>query len=77
MYNPCFECLNRYGKQYTEECDSTCEYAYQLSKLKPYGGIDEAVRVMKGDAVPVNLLKRENIDWTYAIVSKIRDELNK
>jgi hypothetical protein len=32
---------------------------------------------MKGDAVPVNLLKRENIDWTYAIVSKIRDELNK
>lgn len=77
MYNPCFECLNRYGKQYTEECDSTCEYAYQLSKLKPYGGIDEAVRVMKGDAVPVNLLKRENIDWTYAIVSTIRDELNK
>lgn len=77
MYNPCFECLNRYGKQYTEECDSTCEYAYQLSKLKPYGGIDEAVRVMKGDAVPVNLLKRENIDWTYAIVSTIRNELNK
>ena len=77
MYNPCFECLNRYGKQYTEECDSTCEYAYQLSKLKPYGGIDEAVRVMKGDAVPVNLLKRETIDWTYAIVSKIRDDLNK
>ena len=77
MYNPCFECLNRYGKQYTEECDNTCEYAYQLSKLKPYGGIDEAVRVMKGDAVPVNLLKRENIDWTYAIVSTIRNELNK
>jgi hypothetical protein len=69
--------MNRYGKQYTEECDSTCDYAYQLSKLKPYGGIDEAVRVMKGDAVPVNLLKRENIDWTYAIVSAIRDELNK
>ena len=77
MYSPCLECVNRYGKQYTEEYDSTCEYAYQLSKLKPYGGIDEAVRVMKGDAVPVNLLKRENIDWTYAIVSKIRDELNK
>lgn len=27
MYSPCFECLNRYGKQYTKECDSTCEYA--------------------------------------------------
>lgn len=41
MYNPCFERQNRYGKQYTEECDSTYEYANQLSKLKPYGGVDE------------------------------------
>ena len=27
MYNPCFECLNRYGKEYAEECENTCDYA--------------------------------------------------
>ena len=53
MYNPCFECFNRYGKSYTEECDTTCQYAYELSKLKPYGGIDEVVKVMKGESFPL------------------------
>lgn len=75
MYSPCSNCLNRYGHSYTEECDNTCDYAYQLSKLKPYGGIDEAVKVMKGEAIPVALLKKENIDWTYAIVRNIKDML--
>jgi hypothetical protein len=28
MFNPCIEhCYARYGKQYSEECDSTCAYA--------------------------------------------------
>lgn len=28
MFNPCYEhCYLRYGKQYTEECDTTCDYA--------------------------------------------------
>lgn len=27
MYNPCFECLNRYGRKYTEKCMYDCEYA--------------------------------------------------
>ena len=27
IYNPCFECLNRYGREYTERCDKTCDYA--------------------------------------------------
>lgn len=33
MYNPCFECLNRYGKQYTEECNNTCEYAVAVKLI--------------------------------------------
>lgn len=33
MYNPCFECLNRYGKQYSEECDNTCEYAVAVKYI--------------------------------------------
>jgi hypothetical protein len=75
MYNPCFECLNRYGKQYTEECDNTCEYAHALSKLKPYGGVDEVIKCMKGDAIPVALLYEDKIDWTYHIVCWAKKEL--
>ena len=77
MYNPCFEYMNRYGKEYTEECDNTCEYAYALSKLKPYGSIDEVVRVMKGEAIPVALLQRENIDFTYHAVCWAKEEIEK
>lgn len=33
MYSPCFECMNRYGRQYTEECDSTCEYAVAVKVI--------------------------------------------
>ena len=73
MYNPCFECYNRYGHSYTEECDSTCEYAYELNKLKPYGGIDEAVKVMKGDVIPLVLVDKEHIDSTYRFVCAAKD----
>lgn len=28
LFNPCLEyCQNHFGKQYTSECDSTCEFA--------------------------------------------------
>ena len=28
LFNPCYDyCYLKYGKQYTEECDSTCDYA--------------------------------------------------
>lgn len=29
-YNPCFECLNRYNRQYSEECDNDCAYAHAV-----------------------------------------------
>lgn len=29
-YNPCLECFNRYGKQYSEDCNNTCDYAYAV-----------------------------------------------
>ena len=73
MYSPCWECWNRYGKQYTEECDSKCDYAYQLSKLKPYGGIDKAVEVMKGNEFPFVFVDKEHIDFTYRIVCAAKD----
>lgn len=67
MYNPCFECMNRYGRQYTEECDNKCDYA--LSKLKAYGGIDEVLSVMRGERIPIAMLDKEHIDDTFRIVS--------
>ena len=30
MYSPCVECLNRYGRKYTKECDDFCEYAKEV-----------------------------------------------
>ena len=69
MYNPCFECMNRYGKQYTEECDNKCDYANALSKLKAYGGIDEVLEVMRGERIPIAMIDEEHINDTFRIVS--------
>lgn len=74
MYNPCAECFNRYGRSYSEECDNTCEYANALSKLKPYGGIDEADEVMRGDKFPIIFLDKEHIDSIYQIVCAAKKE---
>lgn len=35
MFNPCFEhCYVKYGKQYSEKCDSKCEYAKLAKELE-------------------------------------------
>ena len=68
MYSPCFECMNRYGRQYTEECDSKCDYANVMSKLKAYGGIEEVLKCMDGKAVPIAMLNEENIESVYRVV---------
>lgn len=34
MRNPCFECKNRYGKDYSIECDDTCDYAKLIKGIK-------------------------------------------
>ena len=37
MYSPCFECMNRYNRQYTEECDTDCDYAYAVKRDRDIG----------------------------------------
>jgi hypothetical protein len=69
MHSPCFECLNRYGHSYSEACDSTCEYANIISKLKPYGSVDEIVEILKGNKFPVVFLDKDHIDSTITIVN--------
>lgn len=73
MYNPCFDCLNRYGRSYTEECDNTCEYAHVLSKLKPFGSVDDIVKVMKGESFPLVFVDDEHIDFTYKLVCAVKE----
>ena len=29
-YSPCLECLNRYKRQYSKDCDDTCDYAHAV-----------------------------------------------
>ena len=69
MYNPCFECMNRYGKQYTEECDNKCDYANVMFQLKSYGGLEEVLSVMRGERIPITMLDKEHIEDTFRIVS--------
>lgn len=45
MQSPCMMCYIR-GAEYTPECDSRCEHAYIVSKLRPYGGIDEVMKIL-------------------------------
>ena len=69
MYNPCFECMNRYGRQYTEECDNKCDYANVMFQLKSYGGLEEVLSVMRGERIPIAMIDKEHIDDTFRIVS--------
>lgn len=68
-YNPCIECANRYGREYSEKCDQICEYANFVSKLKPYGEIDEIISVMRGERIPLTMLDKEHIEDTFRIVN--------
>lgn len=34
MYEPCWECRQRYGRDYSKECDDNCGYASEVKMLK-------------------------------------------
>ena len=55
MYSPCFECLNRYGKQYSEECDNTCEYAVAVKYI---GELQDEIKSLQD--IIEDLKKRDN-----------------
>ena len=71
MYNPCWECFNKYGHGYNENCK--CQYAEILKLLDSYGGIDSIAKVMKGDSFPIVFIDKEHIDRTYKIVCAAKD----
>ena len=50
MYFPCFECLNRYNREYTEECDEICMYAKAIKeKDTVIQGYREIVKMLLKD----------------------------
>lgn len=71
MYNPYWECFNRYGHSYDENCK--CQYAKILKLLDSYGRINTVVKVMKGDSFPIVFIDKEHIDRTYKIVCAAKD----
>ena len=71
MYNPCWECFNRYGHSYNENCK--CQYAEILNLLETYGGIDSIIKIMKGDSFPIVFIDKEHIDRTYKLVCAAKD----
>lgn len=75
MYSPCFDCMNRRGHSYTEDCDNTCEYANVLSRLKPYGSIEEIEAMLKGDRFPLVFLDKDHVEGTYLIAKAAKEGL--
>ena len=76
LHSPCFNCANRYGGAwYTSECDNTCEYANVISKLKPYGTVDEIVEILKGDRFPTVFVDKDHIEFTSKIVEAAKEGL--
>lgn len=45
MYNPCWECFNRYGHSYDENCK--CQYAEILKLLDSYDRTDTVIKEVK------------------------------
>ena len=33
LHNPCFECKNHYGREYSAACDKTCIFAKSVKEL--------------------------------------------
>jgi hypothetical protein len=73
--------MNRRGHSYTEECDNTCEYANVLSRLKPYGSIEEIEAMLKGDRfplvfiVPLVFIDKDHVEGTYLIAKAAKEGL--
>lgn len=76
MYSPCFECMNRYGKQYSEECDNTCEYAVAVKFI---GELQNEIKVLQ-DKIALAALKEQesrnyNPKLTLEDLQKLNDRL--
>ena len=73
MYIPCEECFRRYQREYTEECDNTCDYARITKEYKEY----TKSKVLDRQIVDINALICRLEVGVDALNSIAVDALNK
>ena len=69
-YNPCFECLNRYGRQYSKECDEFCDYA-RILKIRD-DNIRDLERIIINKDAKLEKLNRD-LEWAYQFICKLKE----
>lgn len=69
-YNPCFECLNRYGRQYSKECDEFCDYA-RILKIRD-DNIRDLERIIINKDTKLEKLNRD-LEWAYQFICKLKE----
>ena len=48
LFNPCVEhCYNRYGRQYSSDCDDKCEYAKVVKEKKLLEEMDRFIKTLE------------------------------
>lgn len=76
MFNPCVEhCYNRYGKQYSSDCDDKCEFAKEIKEKRILGEksnkYDEIIKQINITVNSKNEYTSPNTIRTYVNLSNI------
>ena len=76
-YSPCFECLNRYGRQYSKECDEFCDYAHSIKLrdivIKDLEKIVSNAESKLEEEKARTLKLSYNLDWAYQFICKLKE----
>ena len=66
LFIPCYEhCFLRYGKQYTKDCDDTCDYAKVIKENKLKNEIIDFL---------LEMLEEEHMDLRSTAIGMIKEE---
>ena len=69
-YNPCLECLNRYNRQYSKECDELCDYA-RILKIRD-DNVRDLERIIINKNAKLEKLNRD-LEWAYQFICKLKE----
>ena len=84
-FNPCFECLNRFGRQYSKNCDNTCEYAYAVklrdsniedlnTTIKKLESDLEEEKLRTAKLIAQNARLDYDLGYAYQVISKLKGD---
>lgn len=73
MFNPCEEhCYFRYGKQYTEDCDTKCDYARVAKENRNEQLTVQELKDMVAEAIWI--VESESKTSYWSIIAKVYDD---